>query len=47
MELTDFEVQGWYFCHYHLAEMFKDYVDRFHLEVPGAFVEGFVVKPQL
>ncbi len=46
-EIADFEVQGWYFCHYHLAEMFRDYVNTFESDVPMDFVEKFVVKPQI
>jgi len=46
-ELADFEVQGWYFCHYHLAEMFRDFVAEFGYEVPEKFVEKFVSKPQI
>nr|MDO8117171.1 hypothetical protein [Candidatus Sigynarchaeota archaeon] len=46
-EIADFEVQGYHFCHYHVAEMFKDYIDKFGHDIPVEFVEEFVIKPQI
>ena len=46
-EAADFEVQGWHFCHYHLAEMLRAYINESCIAISKEYVEDFVIKARI